>query len=153
MIIRLLLRHLLPLCCTAVLISAVWLVITLPVVGVFILDNAFVFSDYVKFVFYVVGAGIGISTLIMFPLSVLHEWTAKRFRLRTAAVPVFLLLASASCLLSRYWVTGNIIDALCDWPGLLLAFSLVFGFYQVVLWLWKALGSGARLLGRKIAAQ
>ncbi|RYD27058.1 MAG: hypothetical protein EOP86_25080 [Verrucomicrobiaceae bacterium] len=138
-------RHLLPISCTAALIPAVWLILTLPLAGFLLIGDALVVSEYANFALYAAGIGIGVSTLILFPLSLLHEWVARQIGLPAAAVPVSLPLISAACLLIHYSVNARgVLDTLFDWPGLLLAFSLAFGFYQTVLWLGKAFGGGTQ---------
>jgi hypothetical protein len=145
-------RHLLPICCTAAFILVAWMVITLPIVAVFLIDKEFVVSDYLKFILYAAGVGLGASVVVMFPLSLLFERLVERAKALAVAVPLVLLFVSVACLLGRFFLTGQFFDTVLGWAGLLFAFSLVFGFYWVVLWIGRALIYGVKRFRRKASA-
>jgi hypothetical protein len=131
-------RHLLPICCTAIFILAAWMILSLPIAAVFLIDDALILSDYFKFVFYAAGAGIGISLFVMFPLSLLLERLATRTKLLFVAAPILLLGVSAVGLLGQYLLTGQISSVVLSGSILLVILSFVFGFYWVVLHLGNA---------------
>jgi hypothetical protein len=149
-------RHILPICLTAAFILVAWMVITLPIVGVFIIDgideDAFV-SGYVDFVFYATGVGFAISALIIFPLALLLERIVMRAKALIVLIPVCALVISGICLVVRFLLTEAFLDTLFSWTGVLFAFSLVFGVYWSVLWLERAVIYGFRNLIRKASAQ
>jgi hypothetical protein len=145
-------RHLLPICCTAAFILVTWLIITLPIVAVFLFDKQFVISDYLKFVLYAAGVGVGTSVAVIFPLSLLFERLVEGVKPLAVAVPLILLFASFACLLGRFFLTGQFFDSVFGWAGLLFAFSVVFGFYWVVLWTGRALIYGVQRFRQKASA-
>jgi len=136
--------HLLPVCCTAAFILVVWIIITLPMVAAFLFDKQFVISDYLRFLLYAAGVGIGVSVAIMFPLSVLFERFVEHVKPLAVVVPLLLLFVSVSCLLGRFFLTGQFFDTVFGWPGLLFAFSIVFSFYWFVLWVGRGLIYGVK---------
>lgn len=145
-------RHLLPICCTTAFILVAWMVITLPMVAVFLFDKQFVISDYLTVILYAAGAGAGASVVVMFPLSLLFERLVERAKALAFAVPIVLLFVSVACLLGRFILTGQFFDTVFGWAGLLFAFSLVFGFYWVVLWIGRALFYGVQRFGHRASA-
>lgn len=149
---RTLRRHLLPICSTAAFILIAWMIITLPVVAVFLFDKQFAISDYLKFLLYAGGAGTGVSAGILFPLALLFEQLAKRTRPLAAVVPVVMLVISMVCLLGRFLLTEQFLETVFGWPGLMFVFSLVFSFYWTVLWIGKGLIYGARRFAEKASA-
>jgi hypothetical protein len=134
-------RHLLPMCCTAAFILVAWLVLSLPIAAVSLIDDQFVLSDYLKFVLYAAGVGIGVSVVVMFPLSLLLERLAAGKKWLAIAVPLLLLFVSVVCLLGQFFLTRQFLETIFGWAGFLFAFSLAFSFYWVVLWVGKALFS------------
>lgn len=145
-------RHLLPVCCTAAFILAGWMVVTLPMAAVFFVDNQFVIFDYLKFVLYAACVGVGVSVCVMFPLSLLLERVVERAKLLAVAAPFGLIFISVTCLLFRYFLTGEFFDTVFGWAGLLFTFSVVFGFYWIVLWIGRALIYGIQRLTPKASA-
>jgi hypothetical protein len=131
-------RHLLPICCTAAFILLAWMVISFPMAAVFIIDDAFVLSDYLKFILYAAGAGIGVSVFVLFPLSLLLERLTARSRPLVIAAPLLVFFVSAIGLLGIYLLARQ---ASFSWIIPLFAFSLAFGFYWIVLHLGNALFS------------
>jgi hypothetical protein len=123
-------RHLLPICCTAAFILMAWMALSLPIAAVFLVDDAFVFSEYLKFVFYAAGIGLAVSAVIMFPLSLLLERLTTRSKLLTIAAPLLLLFVLAVSLLGIHFLTRQVS---LSWTILLFAFSAAFGFYWIVL--------------------
>lgn len=145
-------RHLLPVCCTAAFILVAWVMVTIPMLAVFLFDKEFVISDYLRFILYAAGVGVGVSSLVMFPLSLLVERLVERAVLVAIAVPLGLVFVSVACLLGRVFLTGQFFDAVFGWPGFLLAFSVVFGFYWSVLWVGRGLAHGFQRV-RKASAE
>lgn len=131
------LRHLFPVAATTAFVVAAAALITLPLAGVFLLDNSFVVTDYLKFLLLAFGVGAGLSIAVMFPLAwALEAFVAKRKAL--AFVPVLFVFAAAALVGVRMAATYEILNTLFGWPGLFLALSLIFGFYWVALWMVEA---------------
>ena len=131
---RTVLRHLAPVCVSTAFVLGVWMVFTLPLAAVFLIDEAFVVSDYLKFIAYAAGIGLGVSSLILFPLSLLLE----RLVMRTgwwAGVPPLLFVLSAIVLAARCLLTARFLETLFGWAGLLFALALLLTLYWGVLWL------------------
>jgi hypothetical protein len=130
---RTLRHHFLPICCTAAFIATVWIVITLPLMAVFLFDKQFSLSDYLRFVVYAVVVAALVSVFVMFPLSlVLQHWLQHRKSL-VITVPLFLSAAAFACMVGRFFLTGQFLGTLLSWPGWLFAFSVVFGVYWIIL--------------------
>lgn len=139
-------RHLLPICSTAAFILLAWMVLSLPIAAVFLIDDAFVLSDYLKFIVYAAGAGIGISVLVLFPLSVFLERLTARSKLLVIAAPLLVLFI---CLLGLFLLPGQPSSTIFI---LLIALSLAFGFYWVVLHIGNTLLSFAKKFIRRTPA-
>jgi hypothetical protein len=118
------------------------MVVTIPIVAVFLLDEQFVVSDYLKFVLYAAAIGVGVSSVVMFPLSLLVERLVERAKVFVVVMPFALMFVSVACLLGRLFLTGQFFDTVFGWPGLFLAFSLVFGFCWSVLWIGRVVAYG-----------
>ena len=131
-------RHLLPICCTAAFILVAWMVISLIVVFLFQFDKHLVISDYLKAIPYAAGMGIGASVVVVFPLSLLFERLVEHTKPMAVVVPLFLLFVSIACLLGRFFLTEQFFDTVFGWAGLLFAFSVIFGFYWVILWIGRS---------------
>jgi hypothetical protein len=132
-------RHLLPICCTAAFILVAWLVFSLPVAAVSLIDDQFVLSDYLEFLLYAAGVGIGVSAVVMFPLSLLLERLTAHSKLLAIAAPLLLLFISGLCLLARFLLPGQLSNTVFDLSLLFFALSLAFIFYWAVLWIGNAL--------------
>ena len=145
MVIRIVRRHVLPVCCTAALIPAAWLVTGLPIIAVCVLDNAPLgsLSEVLKVIGYIIGIGAGISAGIMFPVALALERMVARAKPLAVVAPVGLIAISILCLLGCFLWTGEFFDTVFGWAGLLFAFSVVFAFYRAVLWFGRALACGA----------
>jgi len=137
-------RHLLPICCTAAFILAAWMVVTLPMVAVFLIDKQFVVADYLKVVLYAAAVGVGVSLVIMFPLALLFEKLVERVKPLALIVPLFLIFVAVACLIVRFLVTGQFFDTVFGWSGLLFAIAVVFGFYWLVLWIGRGFVYGVQ---------
>lgn len=137
-------RHLLPICCTAGFILVAWMVITLPMAAVFIIDEQFVVLDYLRFTLYAAGVGFGVSVIVMFPLSLLLERLVEGTKALVVIVPLVLLFVSVACVLGRVLLTGRFFDSIFGWAGWLFAFSLVFSLYWLVLWIERAWRYGVK---------
>lgn len=142
---RTILRHLVPVCVTTAFILVAWMIVTLPLVAVFLIDDAFVVSEYLKFIVYAAGISLGVSSLVMFPLSLLLERLVM-WRKWLAVVPPLLLALSVICLAGCYGLTHQFLDTVFGWTGFFFAFALAFSVYWGVLWLVKALIYGVHKL-------
>jgi hypothetical protein len=142
-------RHLLPICCTAAFILIAWLALSLPVAAAFLVDDAFVASEYLKFVLYAIGVGIGLSAVVMFPLSLFLERFTTQRKLLVVAVPVLFLFVSFVCLIVQFFLAGQFSGTIFSWAGFLFAFSLLFSFYWVVLHVGNVLLSFVRRFLRR----
>jgi hypothetical protein len=134
-------RHLLPMCCTVAFIFVAWTVLSLPIAAVSLIDNQFIFSDYLKFLLYAAGVGIGVSAVVMFPLSLFLERLTARSRLLVIATPLLLLFVSILCMVGQFLLPRQSSNTVFNWSGLLFALSLVFSFYWVVLHMGNTLFS------------
>ncbi len=123
----------------AVFVFAAWMIITLPIVGVFILDGAFIISDYLRFVSFAAGASLALIVLVMFPLALLLERLVVRARVLTLLIPLGLLVISVAILLGRFLTIGAFFETAFSWTGGFVAFSLVFAVYWSSLWLERSL--------------
>ncbi len=145
-------RHILPICFTAAFMLGVWMIITLPLVGVFIIDEEFVISDYVYFMLYASSVSLAINAIVMFPLALLVERFVVRARILIVLIPVCLLAISGVCLMGRFLLTRAFFDTVFGWTGGLVVFSLVFAVYWSILWLEQAVIFGFRKLIHKTSA-
>jgi hypothetical protein len=127
-------RHLLAIALTTGFIMAAWVVLSLPLVAVFVIDRAFVLEDFFQLALRTAGFALGLSAVVIFPLA----YALERQRRLALSVPLLLLLASGGWLAERIFTTREILATLYDWPGALFAFSVVLAFYCLVLWLGRS---------------
>ncbi|MBN1384424.1 MAG: hypothetical protein JW983_06065 [Elusimicrobia bacterium] len=146
------LKHIFPICLTALFILGAWIIITLPVAGVCLMDGEPVISSYIKFVMYAISVSFAISAVIMFPMALLAERFTKRKKALVILIPVCLFAISSVLLIGWFLFTKSFFNTMSGWPGGLFAFSLVFCVYWSLLWLGQAVINGLKRLTHKIAA-
>lgn len=138
MIARALLRHVLPVGLTTLCVVILWMLVTLPMAAVFVLDDAFVPSEYVKFLAYAFGVAFGLSTVVLLPLALLGEVLAKRSKHTIWVFPGFLCLCTGTTLVVRIIALKSFLDAVLSWSGFILLVSGLFVLYWAALWIEKA---------------
>ena len=134
MITKSVLRHVLPIGLTTLCIVILWMLVTLPIAAVFVLDDAFVLSEYARFLAYAFGIGFGLSTFILFPLALFGESLTKRSKHTIWGFPVFLLMCAVITVIVRLLVLESFRAAILSWSGLALLMSVLFVLYWAVLW-------------------
>jgi hypothetical protein len=132
------LRHILPAGLSALCVFALWVVGTLPMTAVFLIDDAFVVSEYVEFLAYALGVACGLSVAVLFPLALLGEALARRDRHAIWIFPMLLCLCAVAILVIRTVLLRSFLDAMLGWSGLIALISAVFVLYWTVLWAEKA---------------
>jgi hypothetical protein len=136
------LRHALPVGLTTLCIVTLWTLVTLPMVAVFVLDAAFVPSEYAGFMAYAFGVAFGLSTLVLFPLALFGESLTKRSKHTIWVFPVFLCLCAGITVIVRLLVLESFRAAILSWSGLALLMSGLFVLYWAVLWAEKTVLAG-----------
>ena len=129
--------HLMPMLASTTLIVLAWVVITLPMAAVFMLDNQFNTTQYLSFVLCATIIGLAVSFLALMPLSLLLDLIAKRNQTLAIILPIVLFICAFVNVIGMYLYTKQLINTVLTWPGLLLAFAVVFIFYRLMLWLNK----------------
>jgi hypothetical protein len=127
-----------------------WMIISLPMVAVFIIDDAFTISEYARLIFYFAGTGLAINTIIMFPLVLLLEQLVALAKVLIVLIPACLLTISGVCLIGQFLLTRTFLDTVFSWAGTLVVFSLVFTVYWSSLWLGQAVVYGLQKLVKGI---
>ena len=94
--IKAMLRHILPVGLSAMCVFALWVIGTLPMTAVFLIDDAFVMSEYVQFLAYALGVASGLSIAVLLPLALLGEVLAKRNKHTIWIFPTFLCLCAVT---------------------------------------------------------
>jgi hypothetical protein len=134
MVAKLVLRHILPIGLTTLCMVILWMLVTLPIVAVFILDDAFVPSEYARFLAYAFGIAFGLSTLVLFPLALLGESLTKRSKDTIWGFPVSLFSCAVMTVIVRFSVLESFRAAILSWSGVALLISVLFVLYWGVLW-------------------
>ena len=142
MIARALLRHVLPVGLSAMSGFVLWVVGTLPMTAVFLIDDAFIASEYVQFLGYALGVSFGLSLAVLLPLALFGEVLVKRNRHALWIFPGFLCLCAGALLVIRVIVLKSLLDAMLSWSGFIVLVSAVFVLYWSVLWAEKAALAG-----------
>lgn len=119
-------------------IFALWVIGTLPMTTVFLIDDASVMSEYVRFLAYALGVAFGLSIAVLLPLALLGEVLAERNRRTIWILPTFLCLCAVTLLTIRTILLRSFLDAVLSWSGLVALISAAFVLYWVVLWAEKA---------------
>jgi hypothetical protein len=135
---RTILRHILPAGVSAMSVFALWVFGTLPMTTVFLIEDAFVMSEYVQFLIYALGIASGMSIAVLLPLALLGETLAKRNRHAIWIFPAFLCLSAVALLTIRAVLLRSLLDAILSWSGLIALISAAFVLYWAVLWAEKA---------------
>jgi hypothetical protein len=99
MIARAILRHMLPVGLSTMCVFALWVVGTLPMTAVFLIDDAFVVSEYVQFLAYAFGVAFGLSVAVLLPLALFGEVLVKRNKHAIWIFPGFLCLGTSTVLI------------------------------------------------------
>jgi hypothetical protein len=119
-------------------VFALWVLGTLPMTTVFLIDDAFVMSEYVQFLTYALGVAFGLSIAVLLPLALLGEVLAKRNKHTIWIFPTFLCLCAVTLLMIHSILLKSLLDAILSWSGLVALISVVFVLYWAVLWAEKA---------------
>lgn len=138
MIARAMLRHMLPVGLSTMCVFVLWVVGTLPMVAVFLIDDAFVMFEYVRFLAYAFGVAFGLSVAVLLPLALFGEVLAKRNKHTIWIFPGFLCLCTGTVLMVRIIILKSLLDAFLSWSGFIVLVSVVFVLYWTVLWTGKA---------------
>lgn len=119
-------------------VFALWVIGTLPMTAVFLIDDAFVISEYMQFLTYALGVSSGLSIAVLLPLALLGEVLAKRTKHTIWIFPAFLCLCAVTLLMIRSILLKSLLDAILSWSGLIALVSILFVLYWAVLWAEKA---------------
>lgn len=138
MIARTLLQHTLPFTLTTLCIFMLWVMGTLPMIAVFVLDDAFTLSEYVKFLVYAFGVSLGLSAFVFLPLALIGEKLVKKSKHAIWIYPGLPCLCIGIILIVRIIVLESFLDAFLGWTGYILLVSGLFVLYWAVLWFEKA---------------
>ena len=115
-------------------IVVLWGAVTLPMVAVFVLDDAFIPSEYMQSLAYALGAAFGLSIVIFLPLALLGEALAKKSKHTVWVFPAFLCLCAGATLVICVIALKSFLDAILGWGGLVLLILGLFVLYWAVLW-------------------
>ncbi|MEV8100677.1 hypothetical protein [Kitasatospora sp. NPDC085879] len=120
------------------------MVISLPIVAVFFIDEAFTVRDYAEFVLFATGVGFATSVLI-FPIAFGFERLVIRggtaWKVLAACTPIASPVAAALILASlfKFEPSGAVSDAL----AIAMLFFISFSVYWLSLWSLSAIRYGA----------
>jgi hypothetical protein len=134
---RLIIRHVLPVGLSTFILGGLWVIFTAPMAAVFLIDDAFVWSEYAKFLALAFGTSFGINVVILFPIAALGEALFKRAKHTIWAMPVGFSVAAGSILIGQAVMLDSFLGAILNWGGLLVLLSGLFMLYWLVLWLEK----------------
>jgi hypothetical protein len=129
-------RHILPILITPIIIMCGWLVVSSPILFVFVIDDAFSVSEFIKFIFSSFGISLVISGFIIFPLMLILERVVSKSKIFIAIVPGFVLLVPG-CIVWKFVFDRQFIYDIDPWGGRLLLFSFLFVCYWFIFWLLR----------------
>jgi hypothetical protein len=124
-------RHIFPIILTPIIVSCVWLVIGLPILFVFIIDDAFSRSEFLKTIFYILSIVFALTIFISFPLTLMFEKIIEKSKILIAIIPCFPIIVLIS--LAWTFVSGNLF-LIEPWGMPLFLFSFIFLCYWLVYW-------------------
>lgn len=139
---RLFVRHLLATTITILVVVAAWIVVTAPIVAVFVADDAA--SGYVETALEVAGR-VSVATLVITPVAVGLERLVRRggrvWTVLAVLLPVALVVAVAACFVAMVQITGS------KGAGAAVAVAALLMFILAVYWpaLWALNLAGAVL--------
>ncbi|WP_314251668.1 hypothetical protein [Streptomyces sp. DSM 40907] len=144
------LRHSLSIAITTAVIVLAFMVVTLPFVAVFFIDQDFIARDYAKVV--LVAAGVGFTTsLLIFPVAFGFERLVMRggrtWKVLAVCAPVAFPVAAALIFVALFKFQPS--AAVGDAFGVAILFFMSFSVYWLSLWSLSAVRYGAwRLVQR-----
>ncbi|MEP6896492.1 MAG: hypothetical protein ABI986_12865, partial [Chloroflexota bacterium] len=131
MVIKTFRRHLLPIILTPILLTCGWLVVSSPILFVYILDDAFKTSEFLMFIFYVIGIGLAISVFLVIPLTWIVERVFSEAKFITVLIARVMLLASVFIFV-EYLFDSRSLLASYPWIGALLVFLFTMATYLLI---------------------
>ena len=130
---RALSSHIIPILTTAIIIVAAWAVLTLPIVAVFIFDDEFHLTTYLRFLLYTFAVGLALSAGVFCPAAMILKKVVLRRKWLGYILPVFLLFVSTIAVLVRWIYTGEFIETARSWQAVSFALSALFACYWFTL--------------------
>lgn len=136
---RFLLRHLPPVIITTGFIVGGWMILTLPIVAVFVVDREFAVRDYLTVLLTIAAWGLAFSVVVLCPLAALIDRLSRRNPRRTAVFVIGIPVLAGLYWLLRMLVSHDRLRTLASWPSILLAFTALLAAYVGILWAGQAL--------------
>lgn len=127
------LRHALPMLISSGALFLIWMVATLPLVAVFIIDDAFVTWEYLLFLLYAAGVSCAISAGVMFPLALIGEALTSKCIHTVWMMPAFLVVVSALVFALNAAIARSALSAIFGYGGLSLLLTFLFLGYWLTL--------------------
>ncbi|MFJ6761099.1 hypothetical protein ACIQNK_39610 [Streptomyces sp. NPDC091273] len=145
------LRHSLSIAITAAVIVLAFMVVTLPIVAVFFIDDDFIARDYAKVV--LVAAGVGFAaSLLVFPVAFGFERLVTRggrvWKVLAVCAPAASLVAAALIFVLLFKIQPS--AAVGDVLGVAILFFMSFSVYWSSLWSLSAVRYGAWRLTQRM---
>ncbi|WP_431682691.1 hypothetical protein [Kitasatospora sp. KL5] len=144
-------RHSLSITITTAVIVMAFMVITLPIMAVFLIDEAFIASDYAESVLIAAGVGLAASVLI-FPIAFGFERLVMRggtaWKVLAACAPIASPVAAALIIVSLFKIQPS--AAVGDALAIAILFFMSFSVYWVSLWSLSAVRYGAWRFSRRM---
>ncbi|MFF4659331.1 hypothetical protein [Streptomyces sp. NPDC001381] len=144
------LRHALSIAITTAVITMAFMVVTLPMVAVFLIDEDFIFGEYAETVLWAAGMGFTASLLIS-PVAFGFERLVMRggraWKVLAVCAPVATPVAAALLVVSLAKIQHS--AAVSDAVGIAILLFMSFSVYWLSLWSLSAVRYGAwRLIQR-----
>lgn len=136
---RFLLRHLPPVIVTTGFIVGGWMILTLPIVAVFVVDREFAVRDYLTVLLTIAAWGLAFSVVVLCPLAALIDRLARRNPRRAAVFVIGIPVLAGLHWLLQMLFSHDRLRNLFSWPGVLLAFTALLAAYVGILWAGQAL--------------
>lgn len=143
---RLIARHILPIGLTSLALFGLVVVVTMPMVAVFLIDDDFVLTEYLLFVISAFGVSLGLTVVVLFPVAVLGEVLFQRTEHVIWRLPLGLGVIAGGIFMGYALVSASFLEAVGSWSGFILLMSGLFLLYWTLLWLEKV----ALLGGKKL---
>lgn len=135
-------KHIIAILVTSGFIAIPYFIITLPLVGVFIIDKATTVGELVAVYFCLVTFSIGIPALIFLPINLLFDYLSRSHRMFRWIIPILLIPLVNSMALIYCMVMYN------DFWEMLLKF-LTFFYLSILFLLYRLTNFYSKKLCKK----
>ena len=116
-----------------------WMIITIPIAAVAVIDAEFTFLAYGEFLGYAIAYSLGFVTITVFSFASLGELLCKQVDHFIWAIPVGLGVSALFIFMGFAGIYDSLTKSIWGWGGFAIAWSILFITYWTSLWFEKVI--------------